>query len=371
MSATPPTRSGGPTLRRLARAAAIAGRAAARALLRVYALVLMAVIVWLSWLAFDYLFDALFQPARAPAQITGLPRHIEFAPPPGEPARWPGLRAAEHPRTPPAHYHRIDTGLQRDPLNDCTRGGCHAPLPHERRQEVRAFLNMHATSIHCTVCHSEHDARPLPLVWYDLERGAPRSAPALLQAYRWLDEQAPGRSTPSGSTGQQTIVELLRRAAREAGDEPALSRLAEHLAAVRPTSEEFRRLLEVAREVVPRHFRGAYGAKLALRDGRTGRPVLGYPQTRRFIAQYLAEAPALAPERREELLRAIHPQRRSEPLTCTTCHSPEQNMIDHAALGYPPRRIEALRDPLIFQMIEHISRGTPFHLPQFLGPGQP
>src|SRR5690606_8055967 len=88
--------------------------------------------------------------------------------------------------SPLAHYHRIDSWIEPDPFNDCARSGCHAPLPHARRKEVRAFLNMHATSIHCGVCHFQTDREPLNLGWYDLDHGEVRAEPAILQAYAMI-----------------------------------------------------------------------------------------------------------------------------------------------------------------------------------------
>ncbi len=337
---------------------------------RLYALAAITVIVWLTYNAFRYLIDSLLIPSRAPAQITALPRRLDEAVLRGRRPEWLGLTAVEHPRGPLSHYHRFDSWIQADPLNDCTRSGCHAPLPHAKRKEVRAFLNMHATTLHCGVCHMESQEVPLPLVWYDLERGRVQNPPALLRALDWLASRVPPASGDGKAARdqQRQIVALLRQAAQEAGGDAALSRLAEHLHAVRATSPSFERLLASAAETVQRSLRGLYGAKLALRSQTGEHPLLGHPGTESAVQRYLAERDQAGEERKRELLAAVHPQRRSEPLTCAACHRDRPSHVDLTALGYPPARVEALTDPAVVRMIEHIAAGQPFSLPQVIEP---
>jgi hypothetical protein len=335
---------------------------------RLYALAAIVVIFWLTYNAFRYLIDSLLIPTRAPGQITALPRRLDEALLRGRRPDWLGLAAVEHPRSPLSHYHRFDTWIQADPMNDCTRSGCHGPLPHAKRKEVRAFLNMHATTLHCGVCHMQSDDVPLPLVWYDLERGRVRNAPALLRSLDWLATRQPPADDAAARAQQRQIVALLRQAAQEAGGDAALSRLAEHLHAVRAASPAFERLLTSATETVQRSLRGLYGAKLALRSQTGGLPLLGHPGTESAVQRYLVERDQASEERKRELLAAVHPRRRSEPLTCAACHRDHPSHVDLAALGYPPARVEALTDPVVVRMIEHIAQGHPFHLPRVMEP---
>jgi hypothetical protein len=336
---------------------------------RGYALVLMLLILWLSGRAIAYLIDSLVVPLRAPPQIIGVPKRLDESLLHGRRPDWVGLSAVENPRSPLAHYHRFDTWLQTDSFNDCTRGGCHAPLPHSKRKEVRAFLNMHATSIHCGVCHIAVDATPLPLTWYDVRRGAASAAPGLLRAYAWLDAHPRGMDAASyDEADQRELSGLLFAAARDADDDPSIRYLGDHLAAVRAGSAAFGALVEAARETVSRSMRGAYGAKLAVKDPATGRPLLKQSGTEDAVRAFLREGGESGPERREELLHAVHPDRRTEALHCTTCHRDSGSLIDFAGLGYPAARIRTLLDPAIFQMIEHINEGRPFYIPTLTAP---
>jgi hypothetical protein len=338
---------------------------------RTYAVGVIVLVTWLSYRALEYLVVTLVFPTPTPAQIVGIPTRLNEAVLQTRRSSWLGVQISENPRTPLAHYHRLDSWIQPDRFNDCTRNGCHAPLPHAQRKEVRAFLNMHATSLHCGVCHIQSEHRPLVTTWYDLHTGAPRGAPTVLRIYAWLvsDEGRSELAQPTADS-QDRLVELLRTAAREADGEPALTQLAEHFAAVRYSSPAFQQLVEEASAALPRHFRGEYGAKLALRDGQ-GRPILGAPGTEQAIQAYLAEAQTADPARRALLLGAVHPLRRTQPVNCADCHRSVGGLVDFAAAGYPPARVEMLSQPVIFRLIESIAAGQPFYLPTFVSPEEP
>lgn len=346
----------------------VAGRFARRFVVRVYAAALMLAIVWLTFLAVRYLVRSLAVPGITPAQIAALPVRLDRTTMGRGRSAFAALDAAEHPRSPLAHYHRLDSWIQPDTFNDCTRGGCHAPLPHSKRKEVRAFLNMHATSLHCGVCHMKQAETPRPLVWYGLHDGDPREPPAILQAYALLTEPDAGAKwEKEGSSRQRRLVSALRTAAAEAHDLPVLRELAEHFAAYRVGSYGFDRLLEDAPAVLDRHFRGEYGAKLAIRDARTGRPVLGHPDTRKAVKDWLSRKDEAGGDERKALLSAVHPLKSETALSCTDCHRAEGSLIDFTGLGYPDSRIERFIDPIVFRMIEHINAGRPFSLPRTVG----
>ncbi|MEW6440520.1 MAG: hypothetical protein AB1640_06230 [bacterium] len=338
---------------------------------KAYALGLIALVLWLSLKAFSYLVSALLLPARPPPQIADVPRRMDETVLERAAAAFAGVQATENPRSPLSHYHRFEPWFIPDQVNGCTRQGCHVPLPHGRNKADRAFLNLHVTSLHCGVCHTRVEETPLPLAWYDLKTGENRPAPASLRAYQWL-MQPRVQSAPSFSAAdQQEIVGLLESTAREAEGEPALSNLAEHLAAVRAQSADFRRLVALARETLPRHFRGEYGAKLALVDSRTREPRLGRTGDEDAIARFLAGRGRLGEEEEASLLKHIHPDRRDPTLHCTQCHRSEGSLVDLTTVGYPPARIAAIIQPLVMQTIEHIAEGRPFHIPSLFGmPGR-
>jgi hypothetical protein len=354
-----------PVARRVLRAV---GHIALEFIKRGYAAALIIIILWVSWRAFQYLLISLVLTARPPPQIVDLPTLGPAALERGA-REFAAAAATERPRIPPWHYHRFEAWFQPDRFNDCTRSGCHAPLPHSRRKESRAFLNMHATSVHCGVCHLQAESEPLQLVWYDLESGRASGPPAVLQAFRWLHDAKFSSTGVPTLRDQEQIVELLRAAASEAGDEPTLRGLAEHLAAVRVESAEFLRLLDTARETVPNHFRGEYGAKLALRDRATGRALLAHPGGESAALDYLRRGEQLGPSEREALLQRVHPSRRPQSLNCSDCHSRERPLVDLTSAGYPAQRIESLMRPMVMQAIEHIMRGEPLHLPRFIDRG--
>lgn len=335
---------------------------------RIYAFILIAVVVFVSYRAFEYLVVQLLVPREAPAQITRIPARLTEEVWQSDPEQWLGMQLAEQPRTPLAHYHHLDGWFQSDPVNDCTRSGCHSPLPHAERKEDRAFLNMHATSIHCGVCHMTSDQVPLPLVWYALDNGRPTEPPALLRLYGWLhSETGQELRTDPTAAHQERLVALLDQAARQAGGDPDLERLAAQVNAPRFSSRQFQAAIELVEARLPLHFRGEYGAKLALRDAQ-GRPLLDHPNNDAAVREYLENLRALTPARRDVLLEQVHTRRRPSTLVCTQCHTTEQSLVDLTQVGYPPARVTALQQGWVFTMIEHIMQGNIFHLPGFVAP---
>ncbi|MBK8270957.1 MAG: hypothetical protein IPK83_22675 [Planctomycetes bacterium] len=335
---------------------------------RAYAVSMILIIGWLTWRSVSYLVVSLLYPTEVPAQIADLPTRLDRESLRKEREAWKAVDATDSPRSPLAHYHRLDTWIEPDKFNDCTRGGCHAPLPHSRRKEVRAFLNMHATSMHCGVCHMETDREPLDLIWYDLAEGEPREAPSIIKAYDALtSEAALARLEEPDAALQKELVTLIRAAAEEAHSPRALRELAEHLAAVRPKSSAFAKLIVAARETLPKYFRGEYGAKLAIQDRATGKPLLGHPGTDADVERYLLNRSTLNDDERNELLKKIHPLKRTKPLTCSQCHRDENSLIPFARLGYPQTRVDSLVHQVVIKMIEHIDKGKPFQMPGFVG----
>ena len=337
---------------------------------RIYALVPIFIVLFLSYQAIKYLFVSLLFPYAAPEQITSIPTRLTDEMWRTEPAAWIGrVLAREAPRTPLAHYHRIDGWFQPDSFNDCTRSGCHFPMPHNKRKEIRAFLNMHTTSMHCGVCHLKSDDKPLPMTWYGLRDGRAGEVPALLEVYGWLNspEGHAALANPT-SAAQDKLVKLLRATAREASGDPTLKGLAEEVAAVRYSSSAFQMAVAVARTQIPLHFHGEYGAKLALYDTRTGQPILGHPGSAAAVTEFLKNRDNLDDVEREKLLEQVHTARRAETLDCHNCHRKDEALADLQSIGYPPPRIRALREGWIFRAIEDIAAGQILHLPEFVSP---
>ncbi len=351
------------------RAFSSAGRLLWELVKRSYAVILIVVILWLSWLAVYYLVSSLMLPARPPSQIVDIPTKLNESILIRSEAK--SAQATANPRGPLSHYHRLDEGFQADRFNGCTLSQCHAPLPHGKNKADRAFLNMHATSIHCGVCHAQHDQKPLSLAWYDLNTGKARDrAPALLRAYAWLTEPSIRDKTAFTVNDQTEIVGLLRAAADEGYGETKLIGLGEHLAAVRATSDEFIRLVRVTRDAIQGHFRGEYGAKLALAEPRTKQPLLASLGNKKAVQDFLAHRGPWTTEEKALALKKIHPTRREATLHCTECHRAEGSLVDLPALGYPPARIQAISSPLVTDAIQHVVEGKPFYLPSFLGTEQ-
>ena len=333
---------------------------------RLYALALTLALGLAAAAVLYYLFHDLLAPYHPPEQIAALPRRIGLRELATGPQRFEAIRRSELARSPLSHFHRITGWPRPDRANDCTRSGCHTPLPHGQHKQVRAFLNMHATALHCSVCHLTSDRKPLLLVWYDPQTGRPAEPPALLRAYAWLTSARVRDAKHFTEDEQRRIVKLLRQASAGVGGEPVLEELARHLAAVRPDSEQFRSLLETTRSELPHHFRAEYDTKLAL-AGPDGQPVLGFPGRTRLIESLIARR-AAGQEPDAQQVKALHEGLRQPTLHCTDCHRADGSLVDLAALGYPPARIRHLRQAMIFRMIEDIAAGQPFHLPAFLSP---
>lgn len=335
---------------------------------RAYALTLIVIIIWLSYGAIRYLIVSLVAPLETAAQVRQIPTRMDEHLLNGHRPDWLGLDAVENPRAPVGRYHRLTSWIPPDPANTCTQSGCHAPLPHSQRKEVRAFLNMHATSLHCGVCHMESSGAPLALTWYHPKDGSTAPPPVLLQALAQLQQGSDAARYDDAA--RERLVTLLRQASRAADNDSRLSRAAEHLAAVRASSPSFPALLRQAREVVEGSLRGAYGVKLALVDGG-GRPILAHPGTEEAMRDYLRGAEQASQEERERLLTAVHPLRRQAARVCSECHRVGGSLIDFARLGFPPFRIQQLNEAAVFEMIQHISEGTEFHLPGVAPPRAP
>lgn len=329
---------------------------------RIYALGLIAIVLYLSYRAVKYLIVSLLIATPPPPQIVDVPLRADETLARKDARAFQGITAVENPRVPLARYHRVDHWFAIDAVNGCTTAGCHAPLPHAENKSVRAFLNMHATSMHCGTCHLALDEEPLPLVWYDPETGAPTEPPALLRALTMLDNPA---IESADDAQRDELVSILRDACSHTPDAARLTTLTQHFATVAPGGENWKRVVAAARAEVIKHARGEYDAKLAVAD-RAGNPRLDHAGNDAAVAEYLARGDDLPQAERDALLARVHPERRAQTLQCLDCHQREQSLIDFAALGYTKRRRELLARPLVVRMIQNIANGQTFYMPDFL-----
>jgi hypothetical protein len=226
---------------------------------------------------------------------------------------------------------------------------------------------MHATSLHCGVCHERSDLAPLRLVWYRLEGGSLSEPPALLRAYGWLTERRLEEGEQISAKDQEQISSLLKAASEESDGDRVLRNLADHLSAIRPQSPEFLRVLRLAANELPRHFRGEYGAKLALADPGSGEPILGNSAVDPAVRKFLERREKADEIERKDMLKRVHPSLRDPSLQCNQCHRVEGSLVGLAAAGYPAARLQAISQPLVMQAVENMKEGRPFHIPTFLG----
>lgn len=332
-------------------------------LYRLYALALMGLIISLTWLAFSYLLGSMMDPLETPAVVADLPKRLDMPALTQGREDWSALQATLHPRSPLSHYHRLAGWIQTDLGNDCTSSGCHSPVPHFRRKEVRAFLNMHGTVMHCGVCHmTPPNHGEVALTWYDPQDGAPADSPAVLQASALAERMLGGTTS---SQAQAEWLALLDRAVVQSRSNPDLVLLVRHARALPSESAQWTQFLNLAKETLVRHFRGEYGRKIAVAHPE-GQPILGHPNTEVAKARLHRLEPDADPAEREAALAAVHPLRRPEPLACSSCHGQSGTMLPYAALGYPPTRLHDLQSQVIFTMIENIAAGQEFHLPTVL-----
>lgn len=139
------------------------------------------------------------------------------------------------------------------------------------------------------------------------------------------------------------------------------------MAGPRFSSPTFTGIVQTVLERLPSHFRGEYGAKLALLDER-GNPLLGHPNTEATVQRFLDLRDELSPTAQVELLAKVHPQRRPDTLRCSDCHTRDSTMITLGTVGYPPERILTLQEGWIYTAIEHNKAGRPLYLPGFVAP---
>lgn len=330
---------------------------------RVYAASLFGVVAVIGFASMKFLMLLLFTRQTAPVEVVEIPKrlHVDMLRTATYAAS--GHHATDAPaRGPLAHFHQIPNWFQPDPGNTCATSGCHAPLPHGQRIEVRAFLNMHSTFVDCVVCHVSPQNRPDDLKWLSLEDRQPQRTPALLRLASLLEEN---RSIPEEQAAaiNRDLLALLREAVKDGADAGVFGDWILRLETTHPRSEVWQSAVAEIRTRLALHTHGEYNAKIGVEmsAGRGGQFSDNYM---RSIERYLEDDPRLSEADRKGLLGTIHMDIHPAGLMCAPCHSGDSKIISYEALGYPQRRIQSLEDSVIVSQILRIEKGEPFQLPR-------
>jgi len=330
---------------------------------RVYAALGVVVYVGLTYVSLSFLLAMLFTEQSAPAEIVDIPRRLDadlFLRSAAAPVEY-RAELGEQVRGPLAHFHLIPQWFQPDPGNTCTTAGCHNPLPHGNRVEVRAFLNMHATFVDCMVCHDAREGPPDRAAWFDLPERRRAAPPAILRLASRLESLPPLESADVFAVNRE-LEDLLADALPASGHNAQLENWLVRLRTTHPRSAVWRRLVNEMRREIALHVRGEYDAKIGLFDGNT---LLGSPNAdqRAATEQYLRQRGSLSEQAAKPLLDRVHAGVLPVGAMCTPCHSDQPTLVDLGTLGYPAERVTGLRESQIIRSVLSIESGRPFHLP--------
>ena len=333
---------------------------------RGYSLAMVGLCVTLCFISMRFLFGILMVRQAAPTEIVEIPKRMtaealtaSFA------VSEADARAkAVPPRGPLAHFHEIPDWFQPDPGNNCTVSGCHGPVPHGKRVEVRAFLNMHATFVDCGVCHAAGADQAKDARWLDLADRRSRPAPAMLRLASAYERWGEIEPKDAASVNDQ-LLQLLREALKDSGGSAQLNEWLIRLETMYPGSKPWYALVSSIEEKLRFHAHGEYNAKIGLyADGR----LLGTPtESQSKAAQEFRSARNAMPEtERLRLMTAVHEGVVPKGTLCMPCHSSPPTRIDFGKLGYPAARAQSLQSSMTVQMILSIEQGKQFNLPRVL-----
>jgi hypothetical protein len=335
---------------------------------RLYSAGMFGLCAMLCFISMRFLVSLLFGHQAAPADIIDIPKRLDMPTLVAEAEERANHldRAAERRRGPLAHFHQIPIWFQSaDRQNTCTTSGCHMPLPHGKRIEVRAFLNMHATFVDCNTCHSKTVNRELKANWFSLPEREKRQPPALLRLVSYLEER-PTVSSKDAPEVSKRIQGLLKAIEEEAGPDLQLQHWRLRLETTYPDSELWQDLLMEIRRGLIYHTHGEYDAKIGLYEDGTLIQNLTDAQIE-AAKKYLAEKDNLTEDKSQTLLDTVHEKVAPAGAMCTPCHSGDPVLINFKDLGYSESRLHELVGSPIVQQIIRIEQGQPFHLPSMLG----
>lgn len=345
------------------RGLAAVGHAVVAGLRRGYSVIMIGAYGLLAFVSLRFLVLMLATHEAAPVEIVGIPKRLDadkFL----AAAAQPGMARApieSRPRGPLAHYHQIPQWFQADPGNTCTTSGCHAPLPHGKRVEVRAFLNMHATFVDCRVCHVATGGSAVAAGWLSLPQREPITAPPILTVGELLESLAATAPADAAALNSR-LIGLMEQAAAASGGNEQLAHWLARLKTTNPDSRVWRQLVEEIRIHLSLHVHGEYGAKIALYEAGQPQPApTGAQQA--ATREYLSGKDRLSETQRKQLLDTIHVNTAPTGAMCTPCHSATPALVDVGKLGYPPSRVTALEESAVMRSILSIEAGQPFFLP--------
>jgi cytochrome b subunit of formate dehydrogenase len=309
----------------------------------------------------SFLMHMLLEREAAPVEIVDIPKRLDadaFFTAAVAPASFEAGQARV--RGPLAHFHQIPQWFQPDPKDSCATAGCHTPLPHGQRIEVRAFLNMHATFVDCVVCHADQPANTTA-EWFRLPERTPTETPAILRLAARLETLGEVPSEQAAAVSAE-LQALLREALPASGYHRELQRWLLQLETTHPRSRLWRSLVQEIDHGLGLHVRGEYAAKIGLYrdDVRLGIPTADQQAA---TAEYLRRREQLSEAQAQPLLDRVHVGIAPTGALCTPCHAEAPTLIDMAALGYPQARVEALRESSILRSVLSIESGKPFYLP--------
>jgi hypothetical protein len=322
----------------------------------VYALAILLLVIWTGYTAVSYLFQSVFSPEGIPEDLRTWEKPVTLK----TLEAGAGGTVAEVPRRAPyAHFHGVGAVFEAGPAAGCSTSGCHHPLPHTKRKEIRAFANLHTSFLTCQMCHDKQLEGRVDAEWVRTADGKSTAPPAVLRLVGMFETQGDAiRDTPADV--HQKLVDLLGAAIYVAGRDSVLEYLRIQTQTSDPGSPAWRHAVSQLEAELPNHTRGEYGARIE----RRGSHRLEEQNLETATAQYLSAAEGSGA--RDEAYKKLHAGVLSEPKGCVACHGAKPSRLDFEALGYPPSRSAALEAAPIAHMTQQILEGKEFHLPRLL-----
>ena len=229
-----------------------------RLMIRMYALLILCVLVLCGYLAVAYLVKLVFYAAPLPVSVEQWQGNLDVAALRSDTA--PGVETPA-PRAPLSHYHQINQWMQQDKTNGCTISGCHEPLPHDMRAKVPAFANFHTTFLACQMCHVPTDNRPAAAQWISIDTAKPQDTPSILRLMKMLEIETDLISSRPAEA-QPRLRRLLGQTISDVGGDPLLDEILAQIETSEPGSPVWKQAVTLLTSELPQHARGEYRAKL-------------------------------------------------------------------------------------------------------------
>ena len=334
---------------------------------RLYSLAMLMFVGFLCLTSMKFLTGQLIQPDSRPSEVQRLPVRLDaksLEVMPSDIAGQTGARERRWERGPLSHFHVIPAWYSADPGNRCADSGCHEPLPHGERKGDRAFLNMHATFIDCSICHLEGAAKAEETSWVSLSDRSRRDAPAIIRLIAALEDAGIGDERRM-KAADVTLKELLRQAGEEWHHDPEVDSWLTAVQTAPVGTPRYDLALEKIRGEIGLHGHGEYGAKIGIAASAARAWAMNLEQ--QAAAATLSAGEALSDGDRQAAIDLVHDGIVKSEVPCTGCHKGKSEIVDFDALGYSPGHSEALRTSLIARQSQDIEEGRTFYIPTLLG----